>query len=123
MTPRTSQFVDSNDQRAVPCYDNLKLDEMVKIQRFCMISPTLGPIMSFPSFSHFASLPLLFPKCLHQCHYFFCKSGAMVHWCKLKIEEVKFIVRPQVGFMQLHLTIQPFEELHYTSECSENNPN
>ena len=78
MTPRTSQFVDSNDQRAVPRYDNLKLDEMVKIQRFCMVSPTLGPIMSFPSFSHFAPLPLLFPKCLHQCHYFFYKSGAMV---------------------------------------------
>jgi len=69
--PRTSHFVDSNDQRAVPCYDNLKLDEMVTIQRFYTVAPTLGPIMNFPSFSHFAPLPLLFPKCLHQCHYFF----------------------------------------------------
>lgn len=78
MTPRTSDFEASNELRGVTCYDNLKLYEIVIIHSICMAYPTLGPIMSLVSFSQFAPVPLVCPKCLHQCPYFVLKAVAIV---------------------------------------------
>lgn len=72
--------------------------------------------------SHFAPKPLLFPKCLHQCPYFFVyKQGTMVQ-NENKGGNTHSKVSEWGQPCNCTLTIQAFAELHYTSVCKENKP-
>lgn len=78
-----------------------------------MVAPTWGLLRVSPPFLILHHYPYCFQNVGTSATIFFTNQG---QWRKLKIE-VEIIVRLQVEFMQLHLTIQPFEERHYTSEC------